>query len=214
MDRPAPHHDRSPTASRRADSEAERPRRWEVACSVYGRGTTLFGPLEGGVSLVLAPPAVPLPTPPNWTAPLASSGWRAAWLMPLADGSVILDEQEPFELEALSLSDAVGIVLEHCPENLGWIADQVRMRADTTAFACKPDRAGRLPGDVAHREATLLALLADAEKMLDDHAGRLVDIEHCPLDERWVSDLRDVVAPVIDRALLAGAQLQAARRGG
>lgn len=197
------HHDHSFPRSDSSTSE-ERPQRWEVSTSVYGRGKMLYGPLDERVSLVLAPPAVPLPTPPNWQAPLASSGWRAAWLMPLADGRVILDEQEPFELETLNLAEVIEIVLDNCPQYLRWIAEQVTMRAGTTAFSLKPDRNGVLPAGAAHREAALIAMLADAERALAHHADRLAGITDCPLDEGWLEELRAMMTPCIDQALLAG----------
>jgi hypothetical protein len=183
------------------------PYTWEVSASVYGRGLILHGSSSRSTFLVVAPPAVPLPTPAEWRAPLASNGWRAAWFRPHEDGTLVLDEQEPFRLESISLSDAVGIVLEHCPHYLVWIAEEVRTRAVTTAFALKPDRNGRLPGGAAHREASLLAMLADAEQMMACYSDRLSAVEDCQLDERWLEDVRTTVAPFVDEALLATARM-------
>jgi hypothetical protein len=185
----------------------KRPYTWEVSPSVYGRGLILHGSLHESVFLVVAPPAVPLPTPPEWQAPLASNGWRAAWLTPYEDGTLVLDEQEPFRLERISLSDAVGIILEHCPHYLEWAAEEVRTRAVTTAFALKPDRNGRLPAGAARREASLLAMLADAEQMLANHAERLSTVQGCPLNEQWLEQVRTTVAPFVDEALVAGAHV-------
>jgi hypothetical protein len=183
---------------------ALRPTRWEVSSSVYGRGTMLYGPFDKRVAVILAPPSVPLPTPPDWQAPLASSGWRAAWMMPLADGSVILDEQEPFDLDALSFADAVEIVLNHCPEHLGWLCQQVSMRASTTVFTLHADCNGVVPPGGAHREAALVGMLASAEEALARHRERLSRVPGCPLDGGWVERLRETVRPVVDRDLLQG----------
>lgn len=183
---------------------AQRPTRWEVSSSVYGRGTMLYGPFDEKMAVVLAPPSVPLPTPPDWPAPLASSGWRAAWMMPLADGSVILDEQEPFDLDALSFAGAVEIVLDHCPEHLGWLCKQVSMRAATTVFTLRADRNGVVPPGCAHRQAALLGMLADAEDALARHSERLSAVPSCPLDAGWLGRLRETVRPAVDRELLSG----------
>ncbi len=178
--------------------------RWEVSSSVYGRGTMLFGPFDEKIAVMLAPPSVPLPTPPDWRAPLASSGWRAAWMMPLADGHVILDEQEPFDLDALSFADVVDIVLHRCPEYLGWVCEQVSMRASTTVFTMRTDRNGVLPPGSAYRQAALLGMLADAEHALATHSRALSAIPSCPLDAAWLARLRKTICPAIDRELLSG----------
>jgi hypothetical protein len=182
----------------------QRVEHWEMSPSVYGRGTIVYGPFDKKVSVVLAPPSVPLPTPPDWPAPLASSGWRAAWMMPLADGSVILDEQEPFDLDALSFADAVAIVIDHCPQYLPWMADQVTMRVRSTASTLRCDRNGVVPPGAGHREAALLEMLAGAEEALMVHRARLSKIDRCGLDSAWLADLRRSVSPVVDQALIAG----------
>jgi hypothetical protein len=207
MERPRVEPHEQIAACRGTCGDSRHPYAWEVSPSVYGRGLILHGSVNESVFLVVAPPAVPLPTPPEWRTPLASNGWRAAWLKPYDDGTLVLDEQEPFRLESISLSDAVAIVLEHCPYYLEWVAEQVRTRAVTTAFALKPDRNGRLPAGAAHREASLLATLADAEQMLACHSERLSAVQDCPLDERWLEDVRATVAPFVDEPLLAGAHV-------
>jgi hypothetical protein len=188
----------------RSAAAPQRVEHWEMSPSVYGRGTVVYGPVDKKVSVVLAPPSVPLPTPPDWAAPLASSGWRAAWMMPLADGSVILDEQEPFDLDALSFADAVAIVIDHCPQYLPWMADQVMMRVRNTASTLRPDRNGVVPAGAGHREAALVEMLAGAEEAVMIHGARLSKIDRCGLDSSWLADLRRSAGPFVDAALIAG----------
>lgn len=177
---------------------------WKIASSVYGRGTMLMGPMDqdGTVAVTLAPPGVPLPTPADFQAPLASAGWRAAWLMAVGDGNVIVDEQEPFDLDAMTFEDVVGLVLDHCPQHLGWLAEQVVARARNTAFTLRPDHRGYVPPGAAHREAALIGMLADAEVALNAHNARLQRIPLCPLDAKWMQYLRRTIAPVLDQELL------------
>lgn len=177
---------------------------WEVTSSIYGRGTILFGSAGKDFVVIIAPPSVPLPTPPDWKAPLASSGWRAAWMMRIADGRIVIDEQEPVDLKEMSFAEVVGFVLEHCPTYLLWLSQQVTMRARTTAFTLQRDRNGVLPPGSAHREAAIVGMLADAEEALAIHSSHLKRIPECPLDTAWLDHLRRTISPVIDRVLLPG----------
>jgi hypothetical protein len=199
------HRDLSPSAPARA-AGSYRIIEWKVTSSVYGRGTMLMGPMDedGQVAVTLAPPGVPLPTPAQFQAPLASAGWRVAWLMAVGDGNIIADEQDPFDLDAMSFEDVVGFVLDHCPQHLGWLAEQVVARARNTAFTLKPDHRGYVPPGAAHREATLIGMLADAEAALSAHAVRLQRIPMCALDAKWMRYLRSTIAPVLDHELVLG----------
>jgi hypothetical protein len=200
----AKEHDRDDESNPARPVGSYRIREWTVASSVYGRGTMLMGPMdkEGTLAVTVAPPGVPLPTPADFQAPLASAGWRVAWLMAVGDGNVIVDEQEPFDLDAMSFEDVVGLILDHCPQHLGWLAEQVDARARNTAFTMQPDHRGYVPPGAAHREAALIGMLADVEAALSTHSARLQTIPMCPLDAGWMKHVRRTIAPALDQEIL------------